>query len=349
MTNTARKRNAKDISAQKNKAKSNNALGGAAIDENAIAIAPEDAGLIERFSEMMAVERDASLNTLKNYSRDLVRFAKYARAKGETLLTVGPDDISAWLVTLEQAGLSASTAALKMSALRQFFQFAYAGGDRSDDPTRAVSRPKVRRPLPKTLSLEETETLLRIAAQQAAGGGPRAVRLQAMLETLYAAGLRVSELVSLKLAALNLNERFLIVRGKGDKERLAPLGEPAVKAIEHYLPLRLSFAGVGEETPFVFPSRGKTGAVTTARFAQELKDLAVKAGIEPARVSPHVLRHAFATHLLAGGADLRVVQELLGHANIVTTEIYTHVGQDRLRDIVQSAHPLSRMKKRRNG
>jgi integrase/recombinase XerD len=299
--------------------------------------------LIETFLEMMAVERAAAANTLKNYRRDIRRFAEYAAARGETLETSGADDIAAWLAALEADGLAASTAALKVSALRQFYQFLYTEGYRGDNPTASVGRPKTRRPLPKVLTGDEVKALLTAAENQS---GPSGRRMTAMLEILYAAGLRVSELVSLPLHALRGRERVIIIRGKGDKERLAPLTAKAVKAVASYLEARSAFLpkkkGGAKDSPWLFPSRSKSGHITAARCAQMLKRLASDAGLPPARVSPHVLRHAFATHLIEGGADLRSVQQMLGHADITTTQIYTHVAQDRLKDLVFSKHPLAK-------
>lgn len=305
---------------------------------------PPVSGALALFLEMMAVERAAAASTLKNYGRDLDRFAGFAKARGETLETAGANDIAAWLGALEAEGLAASTAALKVSALRQFYKFLYAEGLRGDDPTASIDRPRTKRPLPKILSEEETTRLIEAASGD---GGPKALRLKAMIETLYAAGLRVSELVSLPLASFRKGQPFLIVRGKGDKERLAPLGGAASGALEDYLAVREAFLPEATDSRFLFPSRGKTGHVTAARFAQMLKDLAVRAGVEPSRLSPHVLRHAFATHLLDRGADLRAVQQMLGHADITTTQIYTHVAQDRLRDLVFASHPLAAGAKRR--
>jgi integrase/recombinase XerD len=301
----------------------------------------ERCGALDLFLEMMAVERGAAAMTLKNYGRDLERFEAFARGRGETLESAGADDIAAWLGALEKKRLSAATAALKVSALRQFYQFLYAEGLRGDNPTASIDRPRTRRPLPKHLSVDETARLMEAARPD---GGAKPARRRAMVETLYASGLRVSELVSLPLAAFRKGQPFLIVRGKGGKERMAPLGGTAASALEDYLAVRASFLPKGAASPWLFPSRGKTGHVTAARFAQMLKDLAVKAGIEPSRLSPHVLRHAFATHLLDRGADLRSVQQMLGHADITTTQIYTHVAQDRLRDLVFSKHPLAKKK-----
>lgn len=304
----------------------------------------DDATLKDVFLEMMAVERAAAANTLKNYGRDLERFAHFVRMRNETLRSAGASDISAWLAALEAEGLAASTAALKVSALRQFYQFLYAEGYRDDNPSAAVDRPRTKRPLPKVLTTEEVEALF-AAADRAEG--PAGARLRAILEILYASGLRVSELAALPLAAFQRGTRALIIRGKGGRERLAPLTQSAVDAVEAYLVVRDGFLGKGkqeETSPFLFPSRGKTGCITTSRLAQMLKDLAVAAGVPPSKVSPHVLRHAFATHLLEGGADLRSVQQMLGHADITTTQIYTHVAQDRLRALVMERHPLAKKK-----
>ncbi|WP_425409455.1 site-specific tyrosine recombinase XerD [Hyphococcus sp.] len=299
--------------------------------------------LIEAFLEMMAVERAAAANTLKNYGRDLERFAAFTIARNENLETAGADDIAAWLAAMEKQGIAASTAALKISALRQFYQFLYSEGYRADNPSAAIDRPKTRRPLPKILTSDEISALFSAAESIE---GPKGLRLTAMLEILYAAGLRVSELVSLPLTALRKGERMLVVRGKGEKERMAPLTQRALDASESYLSRRNEFlettAGRKEASPWLFPSRGKSGHITAARFAQMLKDLAVEAGVPPSKVSPHVLRHAFATHLLEGGADLRSVQQMLGHADITTTQIYTHVAQDRLKELVFSKHPLAK-------
>lgn len=303
--------------------------------------------LIDAFLEMMAVERAAAANTLKNYGRDLQQFAKFIGLRNETLETAGADDIASWLAALEKQGLSASTTALKISALRQFYQFLYAENYRADNPTSSIDRPKTRRPLPKVLTSEEITALFEAANRME---GPKGLRMMAMLEILYSAGLRVSELVGLPLTALRKGERLLLIKGKGDKERLAPLTQRAIDAAQAYLEVREVFLeGKAEQktaSPWFFPSRGKTGHITAARFAQMLKDLSLEAGVLPSKVSPHVLRHAFATHLLEGGADLRSVQQMLGHADITTTQIYTHVAQDRLKDLVFSKHPLAKKGKR---
>ncbi|MHA7871945.1 MAG: site-specific tyrosine recombinase XerD [Hyphococcus sp.] len=310
-----------------------------ASDEGSIS----NARCIEAFVEMLAVERAAAASTIKNYLRDLQRFAAFAAKRGETLETAGSDDIAAWLGALADEGLAASTTALKTSALKQFYAFLYTEGSRGDNPASTIDRPKTRRPLPKVLRNDEVTALFEAAQRQA---GPKGLRLMALLEILYASGLRVSELVGLPRAAIRQKERVVLVRGKGDKERLAPLTPSAVEAVDAYLAQRHLFlqpsGALPDNSRWLFPSRGKAGHLTAARFAQILKALAVEAGISPAKVSPHVLRHAFATHLLEGGADLRSVQQMLGHADITTTQIYTHVAQDRLRGLVFDKHPLAR-------
>lgn len=295
--------------------------------------------LIGRFLEMMAVERDASASTLKNYGRDLQRLDAFVTKRGETLQTAGAGDLSAFLAALAGEGLAASTVALKASALKQFYVFLYADGLRGDNPAADVGRPKLKRPLPKVLSQDETERLIAAAT----GEDPRALRLRAMADLVYSAGLRVSEMTSLPRSAYRKGAKGLLIRGKGGKERVAPLGSEAAAALDAYLRVRKMFCGE-TENPWMFPSRGKTGRITPARFAQLLKDLAIKAGIDPARLSPHVLRHAFATHLLEGGADLKSVQDMLGHADITTTQIYTHVAGARLAEIVRTRHPLAKVK-----
>lgn len=288
---------------------------------------------------MMRVDRAAADSTLKNYGRDLERFADFARRRGETLGTAGADDIAGFLGALEVQGLSASTAALKMSAIKQFYAFLYTEGLRADNPAGRIARPRLRRPLPKALSREETMALIEAIAGD---DSPRGLRLAAMIELTYGAGLRVSELVGLTCAAVAGDRDAVVILGKGGRERLAPIGPPARRALVAYLDVRPSFVPKDATSPWLFPSRGKSGRLTSARFAQLLKDLAARAGVDPARVSPHVLRHAFATHLVEGGADLRSVQEMLGHAHIATTEIYTHVARARLAALVKAAHPLSR-------
>jgi len=293
----------------------------------------------EAFLEMMAVERDASPNTLAAYGRDLEdAHAHLAEAGG--LNDAPAEAVEDYFAGLARRGLSAATANRRRSAVRQFYRFCLAEGWRADDPSRRVEAPKKGRPLPKVLSREEVERLIAAAA---ARDGAQGLRLACMVELLYASGLRVSELLALKLDALARDPAYLIVRGKGGKERLAPLNEAARAAVKAYLDVRPAFLPKGSQAnPWLFPSSGAGGALTRRRFGQLLDQAAVDAGVDPAKVSPHVLRHAFATHLLEGGADLRVVQTLLGHADISTTQIYTHVMGDRLREVVEKAHPLAR-------
>jgi integrase/recombinase XerD len=285
---------------------------------------------IEAFLDMMSAERGASRNTLDAYRRDLIALSADLAKWGRPLKAATRDDIRKHLASFPSA--KASSQARRLSTLRQFYGFAYNEGWRKDDPTSAIEAPKRGRPLPKTLTREDIEALLKAADKD--------VRLTCIVELLYASGLRVSELVTLPLKSVKGPRGFLYVRGKGNKERIAPLNNAATDAITAYLKERDS------ESPFLFPSRGAEGHLTRRRCHQMLKKLAMKAGIDPNKLSPHVLRHAFATHLVEGGADLRSVQTLLGHADIGTTQIYTHVARDRLKKTVESAHPLSRTRKK---
>lgn len=293
----------------------------------------------EAFLEMMAVERDASPNTLSAYGRDLADAEEHLAGQGG-LNAASAEALEGYFADLARRGLSAATASRRRSAVRQFYRFCLGEGWRTDDPSRRVEAPKRGRSLPKVLSREEVDRLIAAAT---AKDGAAGLRLGCMVELLYASGLRVSELVALKLDALARDPAYLIVKGKGGKERLAPLNETARKAVKAYLEVRPRFLPKGDAAnPWLFPSSGAGGVLTRRRFGQLLDQAAIDAGIDPARVSPHVLRHAFATHLLEGGADLRVVQTLLGHADISTTQIYTHVMGDRLREVVEQSHPLAR-------
>jgi integrase/recombinase XerD len=294
---------------------------------------------IEAFLEMMAVERDASPHTLAAYGRDLADAQTWLNDVGG-LMGAPQEALEAWFADLSRRGLSAATAARRRASVRQFYRFALGEGWRADDPSRRLDAPKQGRSLPKTLSRDEIEALLTAAGAADSTAG---LRLIALVEMAYASGLRVSELLALKVEAVRRDPAYLIVRGKGGKERLAPLNMPAREAIKAWLNAR--DAARKPNTPdsaWLFPSHGKSGYLTPRRFAQLLDQAAVMAGIDPARVSPHVLRHAFATHLLEGGADLRVVQTLLGHADISTTQIYTHVAVDRLSQMVHANHPLAK-------
>jgi len=294
---------------------------------------------IEAFLEMMGVERDASPHTLSAYGRDLADAETWLGDAGG-LMAAPQEALEAWFADLSRRGLSAATAARRRASVRQFYRFALGEGWRTDDPSRRLDAPKQGRSLPKTLSRDEIEALLAAAGAADSAAG---LRLIALVEMAYASGLRVSELLALKVEAVRRDPAYLIVRGKGGKERLAPLNIAAREAIKAWLDARHAARKPGTpDSPWLFPSHGKSGHLTPRRFAQLLDQAAISAGIDPARVSPHVLRHAFATHLLEGGADLRVVQTLLGHADISTTQIYTHVATDRLSQVVHANHPLAK-------
>lgn len=307
------------------------------------AAARRDSLHLENFLDMMAAERGAAANTLESYRRDLDDFAGFLAGSRRAVEDAQPQHLRAYLKAMSELGLAASTAARRLTTLRQFYRFLYDERLRDDDPTTTIDSPRPRRALPKYLGEDDVERLLD-AAQ--ALDGVQGRRMQALMEILYATGLRVSELVSLPRTALSSDGDTIIVRGKGGKERMVPLGGPAAAAVSDYLAVRVAFLGRKAkgnvaDSPFLFPSRGKEGHLTRVRFSQMLKELALAAGLDPKRVSPHVLRHSFASHLLAHGADLRVLQQLLGHADISTTQIYTHVLEERLRQLVESAHPLA--------
>ncbi len=299
-----------------------------------------DSGLIEAFLEMLSAERGARENTLDAYQRDLEDARAQVRGG---LKGASADAVEAYVAGLARRGLSAATARRRISALRQFYRFLLRENVRGDDPTSRLDAPKRARALPKTLALEEIERLI------AAAESPRD---RALIEVLYGAGLRVSELVSLPLrAAPKPGQAHMVVEGKGGKERMVVLGEPALAALAAHMEARAGALPKNEAQKeraqrWLFPSSSAAdGKLTRRRVAQILETAATKAGIDPARVSPHVLRHAFATHLVEGGADLRTVQTLLGHADIATTQIYTHVAEGRLKTLVETKHPLARKRK----
>ncbi|RTM07788.1 MAG: site-specific tyrosine recombinase XerD, partial [Hyphomicrobiales bacterium] len=289
------------------------------------------AARIEAFLEMMSAERGAAENTLSSYRRDL---EDASEAIGGGLLGAGPADIRAYLDDIAARGFAPTSQARKLSAIRQFFKFLYAEGLRGDDPTGTLDSPRKGRPLPKTMSEAETGRLLDRAALEAGESGPdgdrmAALRLHALVEVLYATGLRVSELVGLPVTVALRDDRFFMVRGKGDKERMVPLSAKARAAMRAWLAARAERPAFAE-SPFLFPASSDSGHLSRQVFARDLKGLAARSGIAAAKISPHVLRHAFASHLLQNGADLRAVQQLLGHADISTTQIYTHVLEERL-------------------
>lgn len=291
------------------------------------------------FLEMMAAERGSSRNTLLSYERDLLDLAGFLTRRRLGEAELGTETLRAYIADLTKRGMSAGTQARRLSAIRQFFRFLYAEGVRADDPAAGLDGPRLPKPLPKYLSVEEVDLLLK---QAEADGTPEGLRLRALVELLYATGMRVTELVTLPLNALSRDMPVLIVRGKGSKERMVPLSEPSREAIEAYRGVRGGFLKGRAGPKFLFPSDSEEGHLTRQRVGQLLKALALNAGLDPAKLSPHVLRHAFATHLVSNGADLRAVQMMLGHADIATTQIYTHVLNERLRQLVEQAHPLAR-------
>ncbi|MCL6708627.1 site-specific tyrosine recombinase XerD [Pseudomonas sp. R2.Fl] len=306
---------------------------------------------IEAFLEMMSAERGAAANTLAAYERDLTDLREFLTSRKAGIATVGSGELSAYIADLAKRGFEPTSQARRLSSMRQFFKFLYAEGLRGDDPTSILDAPKKQRPLPKTLSVEEVERLLALASEEAGEPGKarlQKLRLLALLELLYATGMRVSELVALPASVLSRQEGFLLIRGKGNKERLVPLSRPATQALTAYGRALAEETRQGGESPWLFPAASKEGYLPRQVFARELKELAARAGLPSAAVSPHVLRHAFASHLLQNGADLRVVQELLGHSDISTTQIYTHVLEERLRQVVQTYHPLAKQAKKQD-
>lgn len=288
---------------------------------------------------MLVVERGASANTLDAYRRDLATFSGFLVARGTVLEAAGEEDLRAFMRAQTEQGRSAATIARRLAAVRHYYRFLYLEGRRGDDPTTHLDAPKRGRPLPRTLSAAEVEALIAAAA---AREGVEGLRLMALLELFYATGLRVSELAGLPLSALAADRSHLRVVGKGSKERMVPIGSHAITALELWLAARPATITHPSRARWLFPSTGRHGHLTRQRVLQLVKELAIEAGLPPDRVSPHVLRHAFATHLLEHGADLRSVQSLLGHADIATTQIYTHLQPEHLARVVETHHPLGR-------
>ena len=295
----------------------------------------------DAFLDMMAAERGASPHTLAAYTTDLEHAAEGLAAQGTSLEHAGTAQLRRYISAMAGQGLAARTVARRLSCLKQFYQFLFAEGHRSDDPADILDSPKLGAPLPKYLTEAEVETLLSVVHGD---DTPKGLQTAALVELLYATGLRVSELVSLPLNAVTRGQSMLVVRGKGDKERMVPMGTAARDAIDAYLALRSSLLKPKQTSPWLFPARSKQGHLTRDGFSKTLKRLAVEAGLSPSRLSPHVLRHSFATHLLANGADLRSLQQMLGHADISTTQIYTHVLEERMKKLVNEKHPLAGLK-----
>lgn len=314
---------------------------------NERAIPPTWVGWRESFLEMLSASRGASVATLTSYRTDLDDFLAMAHAKRWDLETVTHQNLNTYLLSLTERGMAASSLARKRSALSQWFKFLVSEKIRKDNPVLLTAKPKRKRDLPSVLSKDEAKRLVKLAHED---GSAEGVRLCALMELIYASGMRVSELVTLTMSNLQYNPKdksivpYFMVRGKGSKDRIVPLHAAAIAALQRYLELRGSFMNEKETSKWLFPDRVKLGRLSRQKFAKQLKVLCADAGIDPERCSPHTLRHSFATHLLEGGADLRVIQELLGHADIGTTQIYTHVANSRLTKTVTSHHPLAKKK-----
>ena len=310
-----------------------------------------DSHWVSNFLEAQAAELGAAQNTLAAYARDLTEFCDWLAGKSSSLAKAGQADVEAYLVWCDAQGLAKSTRARRLSAIKQLYRFAYEERLREDNPAITIKGPGRDQRLPKTLSEAEVDALLDAARQSAKKKQDR-VRNTCLMELLYATGMRVTELVSLPVAAARGDPRMLLIKGKGGKERMVPLSPPARDALAAWLTLRDTAEDAARSkglapSAYLFPSKGKLGHLTRHRFYMLIKELSVHAGVSPAKVTPHTLRHAFATHLLANGADLRAIQTLLGHADVATTEIYTHVLEERLRDLVLEHHPLAASSRRK--
>ncbi|MBQ8346219.1 MAG: site-specific tyrosine recombinase XerD [Alphaproteobacteria bacterium] len=294
--------------------------------------------LIAAFMETITAERGAAGNTIAAYTRDLENCGEFLDSRRRTFENAQVSDLRAYLAFLSENGMSVKTQARRLSALREFYKYLYTEKIRTDNPTDVLDSPKTGRSLPKYLSEDEINRLFDAIP---AMNPEKILRMKALLEILYASGLRVSELVSLPASTANVRENFLVVRGKGSKDRMVPLTDAAKQALRDWIPERERTLPKGRESRWLFPSKSKTGHLTREGFFEELKSLAAAAGIPAERVSPHVIRHSFASHLIAHDADLRTVQQMLGHANIATTQIYTHILDDRLKNAVEKNHPLA--------
>ncbi len=304
--------------------------------------------LVEAFLEMMSAERGAAKNTLSSYEHDLIQYGEHLLDQGIPFSSAQVSNVEKHLQNLVTEGLSASSQARHLSSIRQFHKFLFAEGIRTDDPCNTIDSPKLGRPLPKVMSIDEVDKLIGLAQEEATNtkGTPakrlRAARLYVLIEMLYASGLRISELVSLPKTAANTSGRFLTIIGKGNKERIVPLSDKCKTAIALYMS-HMKAGYKGEASKFLFPASSASGHYARQVFARDLKELALRAELDAAKISPHVMRHAFASHLLQNGADLRSVQQLLGHADISTTQIYTHVLDERLKQLVEEHHPLGKV------
>lgn len=310
---------------------------------------------VEAFLEMMIAERGAANNTIESYTRDLDYAVDFLKTKNVSLTSASSDHIRAYLSHMAGQGFAATSQSRHLSSLKQFFRFLHDEGLRDNDPTGIIDAPKAQMILPKTLSENDVDLLLKVAEDAANFSANshterlQSVRFHALLELLYATGMRVSELVALPRNVLKRNEPFLLITGKGNKERLVPISDAARRALETYIDLHkksIEEKNKPDNSPFLFPASSKTGHLARQVFARQLKDIAISAGLDVSKISPHVLRHAFASHLLANGADLRAVQELLGHSDISTTQIYTHVLDERLKKLVNDHHPLAKLNKK---
>lgn len=322
-----------------------------APDPKPVAASRRDMLQIESFIEMMSAERGAALNTLASYEHDLIDLSGFLAGRKTTLIDANTSDLGSYLSQMAADGYASTSQARRLSTIRQIYQFLFTEGLRSDNPTGTLDSPKKALSLPKIMSVAQVTKLLDLSQAAAKQLGPQqfsAIRMHLLIELLYATGMRVSELVSLPSKTMVQEGRFLLIRGKGNKDRMVLLSRSAIEALSNYRSARTQYYRDKEQeddSPWLFPSNGKEGHLSRQVFARDLKDLAVQAGILSDSISPHVLRHAFASHLLQNGADLRAVQELLGHSDISTTQIYTHVLEERLQELVQTHHPLAKQEK----